>query len=708
MRNSVFIVLYAILFGTHFQLLAQDNDVFLPEQREQITINNISQIERVVTVGGGWELRNVDWSPDGNFIAVASEGGVLLYDATDLYIVPQLLDGHTQEVTGVAFSPSGKYLASVSHDQSVRIWDIDTGTTISVWEHDQEWTFGVRYGANDNQLAVQVSKEILLFDTTTGSLIDSFDSYKSAFDSTVSNYPRNISPNKMMRATIIEKQGQDELQLWDVDTDELLVNVPIGNNTKIVWSSDSTQLVTYPTYYGEKYLWDLNDLLEGKYDSAMVELDPYLPIYKVAFSPDNTRLAIVTWDPNHGQQESSLWVWELHENLQPPTILRSVKTDAPRLNNEATLLYYQGSLWNLKSGRILNMTDDTIWNISNDFSKAISTGGIDYRQDERYQTTYCYRDQDDCRVTQDVWDISSGQLLKSRPSIQPENMRSVDNLHVIEVENGVQLLDVETNEVIYTLEHDNPIMETSFNLNRTRLITTSLMEDRETAIFTLWDVESSEKLNSIQLPRDYLEYTFNANETLVVFGSQETAYFWNMITGEELYSFKGPEPNTLSDVAFSTDGFIFAVAWGDWTNLVELRDIRNGELIDMIEGFPNNIIDVAFSPDDNFLAVTSQNQIWLWDIIEGTVQVLSNDAPHKDVWYDDIQFSPDSRLIIAEYTHYPDAFTDLWDIENERLIITLDGNDLQVTGNWDLFMTEDKGLVHFWGIPLNNEVVRSD
>ena len=38
-----------------------------------------------------------------------------------------MLEGHTDIVRSVAFSPNGKKLASVSVDKTVRFWDVETG-----------------------------------------------------------------------------------------------------------------------------------------------------------------------------------------------------------------------------------------------------------------------------------------------------------------------------------------------------------------------------------------------------------------------------------------------------------------------------------------------------------------------------------------------------------------------------------------------------
>ena len=75
---------------------------------------------------GRGSINEIEYSPDGTRLAVATSIGIWLYD-TAIGQEIALLAGHADAVLSIAFSPDGTTLASGSWDETVRLWDAVTG-----------------------------------------------------------------------------------------------------------------------------------------------------------------------------------------------------------------------------------------------------------------------------------------------------------------------------------------------------------------------------------------------------------------------------------------------------------------------------------------------------------------------------------------------------------------------------------------------------
>jgi WD40 repeat protein len=77
-------------------------------------------------------VTSVDFSSDGKYVVSGSQDNTIyIWDAETGEVVTGPFEGHKDEVTSVAFSPDGKHVASGSWDKTICIWDVQTGEVVS-------------------------------------------------------------------------------------------------------------------------------------------------------------------------------------------------------------------------------------------------------------------------------------------------------------------------------------------------------------------------------------------------------------------------------------------------------------------------------------------------------------------------------------------------------------------------------------------------
>ena len=151
----------------------------------------------------------IEYSPDGARLAVASSIGIWLYD-TATHQEVALLTGHVSGVESVAYSPEGETIASGSGDGTVRLWDANTGEHLQTLEGHTDWVFSVSYSP-DGQIIASGARDgtIRLWDADTGEHLQTLKGHTSAVESVA------YSPDGQ---TLVSGSLAGTALLWEVES----------------------------------------------------------------------------------------------------------------------------------------------------------------------------------------------------------------------------------------------------------------------------------------------------------------------------------------------------------------------------------------------------------------------------------------------------------------------------------------------------------
>ena len=117
-------------------------------------------------------VNGVAFSPDGSLLASASDDGTVKLWHADTGQELQKLEGHTDAVGAVAFSPNGSLLVSASGDRTVRLWNPVTGQQVQKSE-DISNIATIRFSIDNKTLLTNRGAIAIGYESVSGPALES-------------------------------------------------------------------------------------------------------------------------------------------------------------------------------------------------------------------------------------------------------------------------------------------------------------------------------------------------------------------------------------------------------------------------------------------------------------------------------------------------------------------------------------------------------
>ena len=512
-------------------------------------------------------LRAVAYSPGGTMIATVGQRGTFLWSASDGSLIRRI-DGHTDWVNSVTFSPNGTKVLTGSDDRTAKLWSVSDGSLIRTFDGPANPVRSVAFSPDGTKILTgNLYDAAKLWSVSDGSLIRTFDGHTSPVTSVA------FSPD----GTKVLTGGDDQTaKLWSVSDGSLLRTFDghTSNVNSVAFSPDGTKVLTGSHDWTAK-LWSVND------GSLIRTFDGHLHwVESVAFSPDGTKVLTGShnntaklWSVSDG---SLIRTFDGHMDLVFGVAFSPDGTKVLTGSDDNT-----AKLWSVNDGSLIwtinaHLRSVTSVAFSPDGTKVLTGSGNSNAK---------------------LWSVSDGSLIRwfgRHLSWVWSVAFSPDGTKVLTGSDDwtAKLWSVNDGSLIWTFDgHTAGVTSVAFSPDGTKVLTGS---DDSTA--RLWSVSDGSLIRRFDRHTAWVwSVAFSPDGTKVLTGSDDwTAKLWSVNDGRLIRTFDG-HADGVTSAAFSPDGT--KVLTGSRDNTAKLWSVNDGRLIRTFDGNADSVWSVAFSPD---------------------------------------------------------------------------------------------------------------
>ncbi|MGB3760313.1 MAG: CHAT domain-containing protein [Rivularia sp. (in: cyanobacteria)] len=610
-----------------------------------------------------------------------------------------ILSGHNDVVTTVAFSPKGEIIVTADGEGKVKLWQ-QNGELLKTIDAHKEKIYAVAISPDNQTIASASNDKTVKLWNRNGELINTLSGHKDEVHGVA------FSPDGKMIASV-SWGNADNIKLWNKDGQLLKTITPdaITSEEKLfpqqstVAFSPNSEMIATGGWDGKMRLWDKN----GNLLNTIKVLKDSGEIYSIAFNPQDDMIATADDDTN-------VKLWNIGDS-EPRTTLKghgaAVKGVAfspdgnmiASVSDDTTV-----KLWRTSDGILLNtflghsgavnavaFSPDSkkIATASEDKTiKIWEPGGTPLKALTGYSSSvYAVAFSGDGKAiaTGDgdknvkLWN-RDGSLHKMLAS-DNDDKRHYDWVYAVSFSPDNQIIASGGGEGTVKLwnrygkwlrdfkEENNHEVIRAVSFSPNGQIIASGGDDQT---IKFWRTSDGKLLKRIKgHSKKVSAVVFHPNREIIASASDDqTIKLWKTSDGKPIRTIEG-HSNKVNAVSFSPNGEIIASASDDQT--IKLWRTSDGKLLRTIEGHSNKVNAVVFHPNREIIASASDDQtIKLWTTSDG--KLLKTLGGHSaTIW--GLSFSPDGKTLASASD---DKSVILWNWEEAKDLEKL----LKYACNW--------------------------
>jgi eukaryotic-like serine/threonine-protein kinase len=564
-------------------------------------------------IGHVGPVTGVAFSPDGKRLASASaDGSIRIWDVATGQEPYDPLLGHVDRVTAVAFSPDGKLLASAGADRTLGLWNVETGRMLRLWPGHAGWVYHVAFSPDGKTLA-SASADMAI---------------------------------KLWDVDDVSDRRAEKRQPPEPIRERARLNGHAKQVTAVAFSRDGKKLAS-TSADRTVCLWDLETNMQIRHAEGHLGW-----VYGVAFGKDGKSLATCSYD-------ETIRIWnaetgqERHKLTGHSGQVRGLAVSPDGTKLASASFDQTVRIWDAESGDQLLCLKGHEGNVNSvafhPDGQRIATGGED--------------------GTVKIWDTAEHQEYGFAQS------HALGPVHAATFSpDGKLLVSGAADKMIQSWDLTSSRMAAPFSGHTGAVYCLAFSSDGKLVAsgsadktVRLWDAAARTPI-SPPLTGHSLRVSglaFSPDDMRLASASYDgTVRVWDVPGGKERLNFRA-QTGRVMGIAYNKDGTQLASCGED--KMVRLWNADSGRELAKLQGHSGWIYAVTFSPNGKWLASCgADGSIKVWDVVTGKERLSLEGHTGR---INNIVFSPDSERLAS--AGYFDMTVKIWDVARGQELLSL-------------------------------------